>query len=43
MRWMAERGVISNWQDYDALPVRVYDDCLILMEAEALDAARGKR
>lgn len=40
---MAGRGVISNWQDYDALPTRVYDDCLILMEAEALAEAQGKR
>jgi hypothetical protein len=43
MRWLAERGVISSWQDYEALPVKVYDDCLIFMEAEAMDAARSKR
>lgn len=40
MAWLAERGLISCWADYEALPFHVLDDARMLMEAEANRRAR---
>ncbi len=41
MRWLREHGLISSYDDYVDLPVTVLDDARMLMEAQAMAAARG--
>lgn len=33
--------MISDWWQYEALPVGVLDDCRLLMEAEAVKAQKA--
>jgi len=35
MRWLHDAGVISNYDDYVGLPLRVLQDARLVMAAEA--------
>ena len=40
---MRDCGLIASYDDYLGLPVPVLEDARLLMEAEAVDAARKAR
>lgn len=45
MRWLHEHGLISNWWEYEALPLTVLEDARLAIEAEArwLKEAKSRR
>jgi len=40
MRWLHDAGVISNYDDYVGLPLRVLQDARLVMAAEAVQQNR---
>ncbi|MCC6959231.1 MAG: hypothetical protein IT301_05240 [Dehalococcoidia bacterium] len=42
MRWLRENGVISSYDDYVGLPLRVLQDARLLMAAEAQHLSRER-
>lgn len=43
MKWLRDRGLIASYDDYLGLPLTILEDAHLLMEAEAVAAAREGR
>lgn len=47
MSWMKEHGIVSSYQEYMSLPLDVYQDVLLVMEADQrkreLEARKQRR
>lgn len=43
IRWLKERGLVSSYEDYLALPIGVVEDARIVMQAEQMKAKQDER